>query len=72
MTDLSSSRALQLDHVLCFASLFDAARRLCFPCDPQGQVALDSLTNRARNNYLFARATVGRNYAWPVVEAVCH
>jgi hypothetical protein len=40
---------------------------LCFPCDADGQVSLDSLSDRARNNYLYARAVVGREYAAPAV-----
>lgn len=43
-----------------FMSLFMQGRGLAFPCDAQGQVDLDGLSERARNNYLFARAMVGR------------
>lgn len=50
-----------------FPSLFDTGRALAFPCDARGQVPLDSLPQRARNNYLFARAMVGREYAVPEV-----
>jgi hypothetical protein len=55
---------------LCFRSLFNSGRGFSFPCDPNGQVVLDELTDRARNNYLFARAMVGRDLAVPAVEAV--
>ncbi len=41
---------------------------LCFPCDAQGQVELDALSERARENYLYARAVVGREYAHPIVR----
>lgn len=51
-----------------FQSLFHEGRALCFPCDEQGQVALDSLSDRARDNYLYARAVVGREYAYPCVR----
>ena len=51
-----------------FESIFDAGRAMSFPCDPQGHVDLDSLPARARNNYLFARAMVGRELAQPCVE----
>ena len=51
-----------------FASLHRAGQSLSFPCDACGQVALDSLSERSRNNYFFARAVVGRDFAWPVVE----
>ena len=51
-----------------FQSLFHEGRALCFPCDEQGQVAMDSLSERARDNYLYARAVVGREYAYPCVR----
>jgi hypothetical protein len=51
-----------------FASLFDAGRAFSFPCDPAGRVDLDTLSGRARANYLFARATIGRDFAWPFVQ----
>lgn len=40
---------------------------LCFPCDAEGHVPLDQLSDRARNNYFYARAVVGRDYAAPAV-----
>ena len=52
-----------------FRSLFDAGRGYAFPCDPQGHVDLDGMTERARNNYFYARAMVGRELAVPAVEA---
>jgi hypothetical protein len=51
-----------------FQSLFHPGRGLSFPCDAQGVVALDALSERARQNYLYARAVVGREYASPAVE----
>ena len=51
-----------------FQSLFNEGRAMSFPCDAQGTVLLDSLTERARNNYLYARAVVGREYAYPSVR----
>ena len=51
-----------------FQSLFHEGRALCFPCDAQGHVSLDSLSDRARDNYLYARAVVGREYAVPSVS----
>jgi hypothetical protein len=53
---------------LCFRSLFQSGRGFAFPCDPQGRVDLDCLSDRARNNYLFARAMVGRDLSVPAVE----
>ena len=51
-----------------FQSLFDSGRGYAFPCDPTGKVDLDQLSDRARNNYLYARAVVGRELALPAVR----
>ncbi len=53
-----------------FESLFQTGRALAFPCDAQGGVRLDALSDQARQNYLFARAVVGRDYASPTVRRV--
>ena len=50
-----------------FRSLFDEGRALAFPCDAQGHVDLDALSPRARQNYLYARAVVGREFFMPAV-----
>ncbi|MBC5785433.1 hypothetical protein H8N03_20970 [Ramlibacter sp. USB13] len=55
-------------YVLCFRSLFDSGRGYAFPCDGRGTVDLDGLTEQARNNYLYARAMVGRELSTPAVE----
>jgi hypothetical protein len=52
-----------------FQSLFHEGRALAFPCDSEGHVDLDSVNERLRNNYLFARAMLGREYAMPVILA---
>jgi hypothetical protein len=52
-----------------FRSLFDRGRGFSFPCDGAGHVDLDQLTEQARNNYLYARAMVGRELSFPAVEA---
>jgi hypothetical protein len=52
-----------------FRSLFNEGRALAFPCDAEGHVQIDSLSDRARNNYLYARAVVGREFATPAVCA---
>lgn len=51
-----------------FQSLFDSGRGFAFPCDPSGLVNLDQLSDRARNNYLYARAMVGRELAVPAIR----
>lgn len=53
---------------LCFRSLFRHGRGYAFPCDGQGKVDMDGLSERMRNNYLFARAMVGRELQVPAIE----
>jgi hypothetical protein len=53
---------------LCFRSLFDSGRGYAFPCDGEGRVDIDGLTEQGRNNYFYARAMVGRELAAPAVE----
>jgi len=36
-----------------FRSLFDDGRALAFPCDANGHVDLDALSEQARSNYLY-------------------
>jgi len=55
-----------------FNPLFDGGRALSFPCDDHGRVDLDALSERARCNYLFARAATGRDFAWPCVTTTLH
>lgn len=50
-----------------FPSLFREGHALAFPCDRHGHVDLDALSERAKGNYLFARAMVGREFATPRV-----
>lgn len=50
-----------------YAFLFDEGRAYAFPCDAAGQVDLDCLSERSRNNYLYARAAVGRDLRPPRV-----
>lgn len=58
---------LNSSHVIKFQSLSNTGKALVFPCDAQGRVALDELSERARENYLYARAVVGREFAFPCV-----
>ena len=53
-----------------FESLFNEGYGLAFPCDRDGRIDLDHVSERARNNYLFARAMMGRDFAYPTVRAV--
>ena len=51
-----------------FASLFDPGRGLAFPCDAHGHVDIDSLSDRARLNYFYARTVIGREFSMPAVR----
>jgi hypothetical protein len=57
----------QMQFELRFQNLFDSGRGYAFPCDPKGLVNLDQLSDRARTNYLYARAMVGRELSVPAV-----
>lgn len=55
-----------------FQSLFNEGRGLAFPCDADGRVDLDALSDRARNNYFYARTLIGRDFATPAVLRTLH
>ncbi len=51
-----------------YQPLFKYGTPLAFPCDAEGHVQMDSMSDRARNSYLYARVVVGREYAAPAVQ----
>jgi len=51
-----------------FPRLFGIGPALSFPCDATGRVDLDSLGERARCNYFYARTVIGREFAMPAVQ----
>jgi hypothetical protein len=53
-----------------FQSLFVEGRGWAFPCDARGHVDLDHMSDRARNNYFFARSVIGREVALPRVRVI--
>ena len=66
-------RACSDQFQLRFQSLFQQGRGFAFPCNATGQVDLAHMSERARNNYFYARAMVGRELTVPAVEtAVLH
>ncbi len=69
MPTASHSSAAPSAFELHFPSLSGAGCALSFPCDASGSVHMDGLSDRARNNYLLARALTGRDYRWPSVLA---
>ena len=54
-------------YALWFESLRLEGHALAFPCDAAGLVDYDHLSDRARNDYFYARRTVGREFATPSV-----
>jgi len=50
-----------------FQSLFNEGRAYAFPCDAAGHVNIDALSERARQNYLYARTVIGREFSMPAV-----
>jgi hypothetical protein len=55
-----------------FASLYNRGHGFAFPCDAQGDVELDELSDSARINYLYARTVVGREFSAPTIVVVEH
>lgn len=51
-----------------FSRLFGIGPALSFPCDAAGRVDFDSLGERARCNYFYARTVIGREFAMPAVQ----
>jgi hypothetical protein len=62
----------QSQYRLCFRSLFHSGRGFAFPCTADGRVDMDGLSERARLNYLYARAMIGREVDVPAVERTLH
>jgi hypothetical protein len=63
----SASPAWPARFELRFAAAGPGGHDYAFPCDERGQVDLDTLPERQRCDYFFARALVGRDVARPVV-----
>lgn len=53
-----------------FTGLFDRGHGFAFPCDATGRVDLDRLSDCVRQNYLYARAVIGRELSLPVIALV--
>ena len=68
MNPLPTAAPEQLRYELRFRSLFDPGRAYAFPCDALGHVDLDALSDRARENYLYARTVIGRDFSVPAVS----
>jgi hypothetical protein len=70
MIETSLVEPSQIHYELRFMNLCDRGRGYAFPCDALGSVNIDALSDRGRENYLFARAVVGRELSAPIVSRV--
>ena len=67
---ISADREERTTFQLRFESLFSARLAYAFPCNAAGHVDMDALDESARNDYLYARAVVGREVSVPKVQTV--
>ena len=67
MNPTSSSSALHFE--LRYVDLFNAGRGYVFPCDADGHVDIEDLSVRGRDNYFYARTSVGREFSVPIVRS---
>ena len=63
----SSQSSTRRYYEIRFQSLFHAGRGLSFPCDADGRVLIESMSERARQSYQNAQQLVGCEYATPAV-----
>ena len=70
MIESSAPVACDTRYELRFASLYNRGRGFAFPCDAQGHVDIDELTERSRENYFYARTVVGAEFSAPIVWLV--
>ena len=70
MSQTSAIKPAELLYLLRFTNLYDRGRGYAFPCDARGNVDIDSLSDRGRTSYFFARAVVGRVLSAPIVSRV--
>jgi hypothetical protein len=68
MNTTATSSSQSQCYVLRFDSLFHEGRGYAFPCDARGRVDIDRMSDRARNNYFFARTVIGREVTLPSVQ----
>ncbi len=64
-TDDAQNRSFELR----FDALTQVGRGFAFPCDAQGNVDLDELSDGLRTDYLYARTLIGRDFAAPTIQA---
>jgi hypothetical protein len=70
MNGSSTLAACEGRYELRFSGLFNRGRGYSFPCDAEGHVYIDNLSSRGRDNYLYARAVIGKELSPPIVDEV--
>ena len=70
MDRLPTHRPGESTHELRFRSLSNEGRGYAFPCDREGHVDLDDLSEHARRNSFFAHTVIGSEFYMPVVLTV--
>ena len=70
MTTLPAHITVKPGFELRFPSLRGAPACISVPCDEDGAVDLDELSDAARLRYLYAHTLIGRDFARPVVRCV--
>jgi hypothetical protein len=70
MIEASALESSRIRYELRFTSLSDRGRGYTFPCDAQGHVDIDALSDRGRASYFFARTVIGSVLSAPTVSRV--
>jgi hypothetical protein len=70
MIESSRFTACETRYELRYTGLFNRGRGFAFPCDVQGHVDIDALTDQGRVNYFYARTVVGVELSAPFVLAI--
>ena len=70
MIESSAFAPCETCYELRYTGLFNRGRGFAFPCDVQGHVDIDRLSDHARVNYLYARTVIGAELAAPIVLAI--
>jgi hypothetical protein len=70
MNESATCAANGARYELRFINLFNRGRGYAFPCNAEGLVALDTLSDRGRSNYLYARVVVGNELSTPIISLV--
>ncbi len=70
MTTLPAQITVKPGFELRFPSLRGRLASISVPCDEDGAVDLDELSDETRLRYLYAHTLIGRDFARPVVRCV--